>query len=217
MLMRNFTALLFLCSISGWAQGQWEPGRWTLGGVGGWATNPESTATNSLGEARVRMEPGLAVGALAAHDMYEFVSGEIRYMYRRNEFGARTPGQEFRFGGHSHLVHYDIVAHVTRRTAVVRPFLAVGGGVRIFRGTGEESASQPTDDFVVLTRTRETKPMVSAGAGVKVQVNRITFQAEFRDYISPVPNRIILPVPGTQLSGWMHDWMPLFGISVRLN
>jgi hypothetical protein len=69
----------------------------------------------------------------------------------------------------------------------------------------------------VLTRTSETKPMLSAGAGVKFQANRFTFRAEFRDYISPVPNRIILPVPGTQLTGWMHDLTPMFGISVRLD
>jgi hypothetical protein len=215
--MRNFIALLFLCSVSGWAQGQWGPGQWSLGGLGGWATNPEKTVSSSLGDARVRMEPGLVVGAFASHDMYQFVSGEIRYLYRRNEFGVRSPGQEFRFGGHSHLLHYDIVAHVTRRSAAVRPYLAVGGGVRLFRGTGEETAFQPTDDFVVLTRTREMKPMVSAGAGVKVQANRFTFRAEFRDYLSPVPNRIILPAPGARLSGWMHDWMPVFGISVRLD
>jgi hypothetical protein len=205
-------ALLLVCPAgSCFAQ------HWAFGAVGGYSYSPSLTASNSLGEAKTGLKAGATAGAVVSQDLYNHLSGELRYLYRFGDMKASGQGRGFTFSGLSHAVHYDILIHSAPRNAAVRPFIAVGGGVRIFRGTGQESASQPLDQFVVLTRTRETKPLFTPGVGVEFRKgDRFSFTLEFRDYITPVPNQIMLPVPGTKLTGWMHDFTPLFGLKVRL-
>jgi hypothetical protein len=96
----------------------------------------------------------------------------------------------------------------------VQPFAAGGGGARIFRGNGTETAFQALSSFAILTRTQEVKALISVGGGVKYDLSdRLRFRAEFRDYISPFPQQVIAPVDGSKVSGWLHDFTPMAGVS----
>jgi hypothetical protein len=56
--------------------------------------------------------------------------------------------------------------------------------------------------------------MVSLGAGVRFRIaNHAFLRFDFRDYLTPFPSRVIMPAPGAALSGWMHDFTPMVGIS----
>ena len=54
----------------------------------------------------------------------------------------------------------------------IRPYVAIGGGMKHYRGTGEEQPFQPLSNIAILTKTNDTKGMVSVGGGVKVQLTR---------------------------------------------
>ena len=98
----------------------------------------------------------------------------------------------------------------------MRPFVAGGGGIKFFRGTGKERAYQPLSNLALLTKTQEVKGLISVGGGVKAVVSdHVLLRVEFRDYITPFPKEVITPSPGAKISGWLHDLVPMVGITFR--
>ena len=116
--------------------------------------------------------------------------------------------------GQSHAIHYDVLVHMTSKESRLRPFLAAGAGVKIYRGTGAEVAYQPLSNLVVLTHTQEAQPLISVGGGVKISVSkRALLRLDFRDYLTPVPSSLLAAPPFSKISGWVHDFVFLVGVS----
>ena len=104
--------------------------------------------------------------------------------------------------------------HARSTRSRFRPFVGVGAGMRVFRGTGVESAYQPLSDFALLTKTQEYKLMAAAGGGVKYRLTpRLALRAEIWDYATPFPSRVIAASPGASLGGWLHDIVPMVGLT----
>ncbi len=188
---------------------QWEVG--VMGGGGFYLNNAVQGAKKS-GE--VGFKPGYAAGGWLGHNSAGRLGGEIRYLFEKNDMRVNSGGNSFSFGGQTHTVHYDLLIYANSREDRVRPYFAVGGGLKQYVGRGVERAFQPLSDVAILTRTNQFQPVISAGAGVKWAVgSRMVLRVEFRDYITPFPKDVILPAPGSKLSGWVHNFAPLFGLS----
>lgn len=43
----------------------------------------------------------------------------------------------------------------------------------------------------------------------------LLLRLEFRDYITPFPSDVVAPAPGARIKGWLQDFVPTVGISVR--
>jgi hypothetical protein len=191
--------------------------RWELGASAGYGFYRNLTATNSTGEASVGFKPGVAFSIFGSDQVNGWLAGEAHYTYRQNDAWVSARGSESRFDAESHIFHYDLIFHLARREAAVRPFLAAGGGVKVYRGTGREAAFQPLSNFAVLTRATQIVPVVSVGGGVKVELSRlITLRIEARDFASTFPSEVIAPVPRARVHGWLHDFVPMIGLSFRL-
>jgi hypothetical protein len=90
----------------------------------------------------------------------------------------------------------------------------VGGGLKGYFGTGKEVAYQPLVNVAIPTATRQWQPVLTAGAGVKWSIGQRTIlRVEVRDYVTPFPKDVLLPSPGNKVSGWVHSFLPSFGIS----
>ena len=201
-------AALALVASAGFAQ------KWEVGGVGGGGFYRNVAVTNPAGSAITGFQSGPAYGGVIGQNLYRYVSGELRYTYRVNNMKLTGNGGAAGFDALSHVVHYDFLLHAAPVGAKVRPFAAIGTGVKIFRGTGKESAYQPLSGFALLTKTQEWKPLVSAGAGTKFAVSsHVIFRVEFRDYITPFPKQVIAPAPGAKIGGLLHDYVPMVGIT----
>jgi hypothetical protein len=188
--------------------------RWEIGVAAGYGQYRNATLSNSTGEASGGFKPGPAFGVVAGNEIRSYLAGETRYTYRQNDLKLSRAGSDARFDGESHILNYDFLFHLYDRAARVRPFLAVGAGVKIFRGTGAERAFQPLTTFAVLSKDVEITPLVSVGGGVKVQINKfVILRVEGRDFATTFPRDVVAPVPGTRVSGWLHDFVPLVGIS----
>jgi len=215
--MSNRSILRYMCvsaicmaltAMSALAQ-QWEVG--AMGG-GGFYLNNSVTSPRGSGETGFR--PGWSAGGWLGHNASGRLGGEIRYLFEKNDMKVTSGGNQFTFSGYSNTVHYDLLIYATTREDRIRPYFAIGGGIKQYAGTGIERAFQPLAEFAILTHTRQWQPVVSAGAGIKVALgSRTVLRAEFRDYATPFPKDVILPAPGAKLSGWVHNFMPLFGIS----
>ena len=167
-----------------------------------------------VSSARAGFSNAPAFGAYLGQEVSRHVGGEVSYTFRPGDLRLNAGGSKVTFGGQSHLVHYDLLIYSAPTGAAIRPFLSGGGGVRLTRGTGQESAYQPLMEYALLTRTWQVQPLVNLGAGFKVRVsNRLHLRVEVRDFVSPFPSRVIAPAPGLKPGGWLHDIVPLAGLS----
>lgn len=185
-----------------------------VGGMAGGGLLNTTTLTSAAGSATAGFKPGAAFGFLVGNQMYSRLSGEVRYMYQMSDLKLESGGNEAVFSGQTHLIYYDLIYQVSPRQSKVKLFAAGGGGVKVFRGTGAEAAYQPLSNFAYLTRTRQVEPMVSLGGGMKVPLNAHTFlRVEIRDFLSPFPDQVIAPAPHVSGGGWLHDLVPMVGLS----
>ncbi|MBK9168328.1 MAG: outer membrane beta-barrel protein [Bryobacterales bacterium] len=210
MATRTMQALLVAAAMTGALQAQsWEVG--ALGGVGIYRKN---TVTSPAGDGKTGFKQGFAVGAVAGQNLHEYIGGEIRYLYQQGDLFVESGSQEARFSGRTHAIHYDFLIHFAPRDAAARPFVAVGGGVKVYEGTGREVPDQPLARLSLLTRTRETRALGSVGGGVKFKVSpRTLVRLEFRDYITPFPKQVVAPSIGAKISGIVHDFVFLGGLT----
>ena len=147
--------------------------------------------------------------------MYDHLGGEFRYTYRKSDLKVTSGSASAKFRGDSHAAHYDLLFHLRPRESKVRPFFAIGGGLKVYRGTDVESSRQTLSNLAVLTHTQEVKPLLSVGAGVRKKLGRAAaLRLDFRDYITPFPKQVIAPGPGARIGGWVHDFVGLVGLSV---
>jgi hypothetical protein len=207
--MGMILAASLMASGSALAQ-RWEFG---AGAAGTFYTAKDVTAGSA--KASAGFKSGWGGSAWLGNDMHNYIGGEIRYMYQQNDLKLSSGGRDYAFGGRSQTIHYDFLIHAAPRNARIRPFLAAGAGFRGYEGTGREVAVQPLNNFAFLTKTTQWVPVVSVGGGVKFMASkRLAFRGEFRDYISPVPDKVIAASPGAKLNGWFHNFVALFGVSV---
>jgi hypothetical protein len=157
---------------------------------------------------------GPSAGVLIGQDLYSRWSGEIRYLAGFREARLRSGSVVAGFSGQTHALHYDLVLHSRPRAERVRPYLAFGGGIKVYRGTGTETAYRPLMEYAYLTRTQDLKPMLSIGGGVKFRIGRrMLARIDLRDQLTRFPTKVITPARGAAISGWLHDLVPVFGLS----
>lgn len=189
---------------------------WEIGAAGGFGLVQNATIRNSTGSVTAGIDDRFAVSGVAGQDLYEHLSGELRYVLRDDDLVLKAGGAKANMDGESHLVHYDLLFHARGRTARIRPYAAAGAGIRLFRGTGKEDLNQPFRDFAFITKANEVKPLISAGGGVKITLTkRLSVRLDVRDYISPFPEELFVPAAGAKIRGWLHDFVPMAGISLR--
>jgi hypothetical protein len=187
---------------------------WEVGGAGGVGIYRNASVTNATGSAVAGFATQAAGGIVIGENLYRHLGGEFRYTYGAGDLKLESGGQEATMGGRSHAIHYDFLVHTTPTGSKFRPFLAAGAGVKVYQGTGKESAFQPLSRFALLTKTDQTEPLMSFGGGVKFLVAKhAVIRVDLRDYITPTPDRLFTPAAGARLKGWLHDFVPLVGVS----
>ena len=136
-------------------------------------------------------------------------------MFQFSDLKLAQGGTEVSFPARTHLVHYDFLYHARPREASVRPFVAGGAGVRWVEATGTQQSYQPLSDLALLSHSREIIALISAGGGVKFALTpSFSLRVEVRDYISPHSfTKVIAAAPGARLHGWLHEIMPLVGLT----
>jgi hypothetical protein len=207
--------LMLIPAATAWGQGQPAGPHYEFGGGVIGSFYDKKTFTSSAGNADAGFDTGFGASAWLGHNMYPKLSGEIRYDYLRNDMTLEGSGAKATFGGDSHAIHYDIHYHFTDAASKVRPFVLAGGGVKVFRGTGEERSFQALSQIAVLTHTSEVTGLISLGIGVKMQLSdRVSLRLEFRDNLTPFPKKVIAPNRGTVSGGWVNNFAPTGGLSL---
>ncbi len=212
LLARTLFVLLLITSTLAFSQ---TP-TWEIGGAGGYAMSKDNTVTNSTGQsANVGLKRGFVASAVAVDHMWDHLSGEFRYVYRKGNPLVESCCARVKMTVETHSFGYDLLLQIKGKEERIRPYIAFGGGVKVFRGVGEETDYQPLQDFAVLSKTQQTEPMLSIGGGVSVRLAPYAvLRFDFRDQVTPFPKKVIFPAPGAELNGFFHDFMPMVGVSV---
>jgi hypothetical protein len=190
---------------------KWEYG----GGVGGgFYTSQDISGT--AGSASAKLATGIAGSGWIVSNGGGHWGGEIRYDYQRGDLTLNGGGTSASFAAHTQQIHYDVLWYSAPNGSRIRPFVAVGAGIKVYQGTGSEVAFQQLSNVALLTKAQDLTPVVSAGGGVKVQISpRMSLRLELHDYLSPFPKKVITPNSGEKVGGWgwLQDFVPMVGIS----
>jgi len=137
-----------------------------------------------------------ALGAYFGGDSGDHWGGEVRYLYRFSDARLSGSGGSPKFNAQTNIMTGEILGYFKKRSAVTRPYVAFGGGIKWIRATGTESAAQPLGRIAALTNTEEAMAVASVGAGVKHAIGkRLLLRIDVRDYLGKRPNKIIAPRP----------------------
>jgi len=141
-------------------------------------------------------------------------SGEVRYDYGRGNLALNQAGTSATFAAETHAMHYDLQWRFASQEAAIQPFVSGGAGIKIYRGTGTEEVYQPLSNFALLTKVQDLTPLAVGGGGLRVRLSdHITLRLEVHDYLTPFPNKVIVPASGAKVGGWMQDIVPSVGLS----
>jgi len=186
---------------------------WEVSGSAGYGVFHNVNVNNSSASGTAGFDSGVVFGAALTNRVSRWVSGEARYTYNSDDLKVTSGSVTAKASAASHAIHYDVLIHATSAESRIRPFLAAGAGVKLYRGTGAEPAYQPLGNLVVLTHTNEAQPLVSVGGGVKFLISRrAILRFDVRDYATPVPTSLLATPPNSRTGGWIHDLAFMVGV-----
>jgi len=202
----NWKLAAFFCATACFA------GDFELGLSVGYGAYRNASVTSPAGSAVAGFDNRIAAGAFFGEDLYQHLSGEVRYDFQDGGGFLSTTGAQQSISGRSHAVHYDFLLHARRREAALRPFVAFGGGIKEYQFTGPSAAFFPA----ALIHGHQAVGLLSVGAGVRYRVtNRIYVRGDFRDYITPMPTSLFRPAAGAHDEGFFHQFTPMVSVSFR--
>ena len=197
-----------LCASACFAQ-QWEIG----GSIGyGWYRNGTVFGPGESIQAGIRNR--FAAGAVVGEDVYEHISGEVRWMYHDGHPFLAGNGFKLDIQGNSHTFTYDTLFHLYPTKHRLRPYVAVGVGAKDYIIAGPVPNPQPFPGIASLTAQDQWKFVVDVGCGVKYLLRpHLLVRADFRDYLTSFPRQQILPAAGNTARGIFQQFTPMFGLS----
>jgi hypothetical protein len=207
--IRNLSLFVCLAAVPA-AFGQ----RWEVGGAAGGSFYTSQTVTSPAGSADATFERGFTGTGYLTHNTGDRWGGEIRYDFTMGAAKLSGNGTSASLDSQAHAFQYHIHYNFAPAEAAFRPFVAFGGGMKMFRGVGSPQVFQPLGKIALLTPTSQMTGVVAFGGGVKVRVNRtIALRMAVYDFMSPFPSEVIAPALGAKVGGWLHNLTPMVGVS----
>ncbi|MCU1335951.1 MAG: hypothetical protein JWO19_1532 [Bryobacterales bacterium] len=208
----KFVRLFAVCSAAAMlpaAMAQnWEFG---VGAGGGFYSSQDVRLGSS--SAAAKLKTNVAVSTWVGQNISERWGGELRYSYQLGDLQLKRDSTEAVFGGETHSINYNFLLHTKPSEAKVRPFISAGAGIKLYRGTGTETVTQPLSQYALLTKAKDLTGVVSVGVGVKIKLGtHASLRLDVHDYMSPFPKQVITPNVGANVEGWLHDIVPMVGI-----
>jgi hypothetical protein len=153
-----------------------RPQPWKLGAIGGCGWYHDSSITNGLGSAQAGIPARAALGVTLTQNMYSYVGGEIRYLFRFGGPELKSSRIEANLEGHTNLVAYGFLFYTSSEESSIRPYIAVGDGIKVYAGLGPNYSdlNQPLANLPLLRRVNRVELAISVGGGMKFPLPKRT-------------------------------------------
>ena len=185
-----------------------------VGFAGGFGFYHDATVTAPSGEARAGFGPRFATSVVVGERFEDRLGGEFRYTFQDGDSELRSGTLEANLDAHAHAFLGDLLIYGRSRGPKLQPYGAVGFGVKIYQATEPPTSGRPLMNFATLSNTTDARPLLSVGGGMLYEISdRWAVRIDLRDYATPFPNKLFALAPGAQVHGWLHDFVPLVGIS----
>lgn len=187
---------------------------WELGGIAGYGFYHNGSITGASGTQQAGITDRIVAGGVICEDLFEHLSGEARYLYGGGHPFLSMPGFRTEMDGRTHTLTYDALFHLRERAQRLRPYLAAGIGGKGYEATGPGPSQRSAPQTGGLVHTTQWTVVADFGAGVKYRLNKnVVVRVEFRDYLSPLPDQLIVAPRNGSISGILHQFTPLAGLS----
>lgn len=208
-----FKTVFQICASALWLSIMCSAQTWELGAVGGygWYHNPSITNISESGEGG--FPPRAAVGVVAGENLYNYVGGELRWLFRFGGPQVSSNATRESATGYTNTITYEFLFHATPRESKIRPFVAAGAGIKAYTNT-LRTVNQQLGSLAILRGETTVEPALSVGAGVKYLLPKhVQLRLDFRTIATPLPTELIRPTgPSTRVHGWVYDFLPLLEV-----
>jgi opacity protein-like surface antigen len=213
-LLLGVKAILLAALLAGGCLAQEQP--YELSGTIGYGVYRTATVYSPGGDATAGVRNRFVAGAVFSEDLYQHLSGEVRYLYQDGNPYVKSGGVLAQVQGQSHAINYDLLFHFRPRKERLRPYMAAGLGAKDYVLTGPEPFPQPFPNVATITNQDQWRLLYSAGFGVKYDLGRsVVLRFDFRDYLTPFPKQVIVPAPHGTARGIFEQFTPMFGVGYR--
>jgi opacity protein-like surface antigen len=185
-----------------------------VGGFAGYGFYRHATIIGPGASVQAGVQNRFVGGAVISEQLYDYISGEIRYLYHDGDPFISAGGKRVDIQGHSQSFHYDMLFFVRKREAQLRPFIAVGGGAKWYTVSGPVPKPNGLGGIASVTTRDQWKFLGTIGGGVKYRIHpNVLLRVDVRDYITGFPSALISPAPGNTTRGFFHQITPMLGVS----
>jgi hypothetical protein len=202
--------MVFALLAAPWAFAQ----SFEFGGTIGYGIYRNGTIFGAGSTAEAGIRNRFAAGAVIGEDLYEYISGELRYVYHDGHPFLSSGSAKVDIQGQSHAFTYDLLFHFQPRERRLRFFVAGGAGIKGYIIAGPAPSPQPLPGLGSLTTTDEWKFVADVGGGLKYALrSHVLVRVDFRDYLTTFPKRQIAAALNNTARGIFQQFTPLFGLS----
>ena len=167
------------------------------------------------GVASAVIGPRYALDAKIGRRFLERFAVEAAYSFQDGDYEIASGGRKTAFDAHTHAIHGDVSAYLRRSSQALRPYLVVGTGAKFYQGI-EQPHPRPLNEFGGFRQGVDARALLTFGAGVEWTFGpHLALRLDARDYATPFPASAIVPATGSNLGGWIHDFVPILGMELR--
>lgn len=167
------------------------------------------------GSAEAGIGPRYALNAAAGRRIGEHFVLEAGWMFQDGDFELSSGGVKTAFDANAHAVYADMIWHPRRQLGGLRPYLEGGTGVKFYHGV-ESPGSRPLAQFGSFRAGVDPRPMLTFGGGLEWPLSsHWALRLDIRDCATPFPTSVIVPAQGANLHGWLHDFVPTIGFTLK--
>lgn len=185
-----------------------------IGAAGGFGFYHDETIANANGSAQAGFGPRFAVSGFAGGDLGRFFGVQGRYIFQDGDVELKSPAGQANLDGDTQSVLGEFLLYGQKPSHRLRFYLAAGFGVKLYQATQTITGPRPLSDIASLNTASQARPLISYGPGIQYSfAPHWRIRLDLRDYTTPFPQRVITPAPGARRPGWLHDLVPMLGIS----
>ena len=212
--MRYLVVLVFVAAAFG-QMPESVPDRYEIGATAGYAWYGDGSITSpSTAPVTAGIRNRVAAGFDIGEESWNYVSGQISYLFQNGDPFLQGAGTQARIQGESHALTMELLFHFAKRNRPFRPFVAAGAGAKDYVISGAVPSPPPIPQVASLTAADQWKAAFVAGGGATVRlIPHMLLRLEFRDYMTAFPKQQIVPAAHSTAHGIFHQYTPLLGLS----
>jgi hypothetical protein len=212
--LTRITPAIAFASILAWT-GTYLAQNTHLGIATGFGFYHDATLAGSQGTAHAGFGPRFVASVVVGHRFSNHVGVDARYTFQDGDSELRSGGVEANLDAHAHSFLGDLLMY-PRVDSRLQPFAAIGFGAKIYQATELLAGPRPLANFAILVNGSQAEPLIAFGGGVKFDLlSHCLVRLDLRDYATPFPKELFSTAPGVSIHGWLHDFVPIVGISRR--